>query len=142
MIKNNMRSFYERRFILTFSLLLVLNIPLVVIYYYGSIWPGTWKHTVILAARIYESEEGIYKIKRVAGNSTTNGTSFVTVVTCMFRSGRETHSRENFEKWSTTMIKSMGSPLVAFVDVAWADLFATRLSQANLSGETYSFKLI
>lgn len=117
----------NRKFIIIISLILFLNLILVIFYNNSRAWIK-----INSIPNVYETREGVYLIKYV-GNR--NITSFSTVVTCLFRTARSKHSNLAYSKWSHTLIKSLSSPLIAFVDVTWADFFIEKLTAANLTGK-------
>lgn len=61
-------------------------------------------------------------------------TSYSTVVTTLFLFGKSKHSSSNYDEWSNTMIKSLGVPIVAFIDFNWEKSFLERAKQYNLTG--------
>lgn len=63
----------------------------------------------------------------------------ITIVTTLFHFNKSKHSDSDYDKWSETMIKSLASPFVAFVDNYWADTFIKRCNQYNLTGTLDDF---
>ena len=61
-------------------------------------------------------------------------TSHTTIVTSLFLFRKSKHSRNDYDKWSNTMIKSMGAPFVAFIDFNWEKRFLDRSKKNNLTG--------
>ena len=59
---------------------------------------------------------------------------YTTVVTTLFLFGKSKHSRDDYERWSNTMIKSIGAPIVAVVDFNWEKRFIERARLYNLTG--------
>lgn len=62
-------------------------------------------------------------------------TSYSTVVTTLFLFGKSKHSSSNYDEWSNTMIKSLGAPIVAFIDFNWEKSFLERAKQYNVTGK-------
>ena len=60
--------------------------------------------------------------------------SFITVVTALFLFNKSKHSNSSYDNWSHTMIKSIGVPMVAFVDNKTAPIFIQRCISNNITG--------
>ena len=69
-------------------------------------------------------------------------TSYTTVVTTLFQFGKSKHSSGDYDVWSTTMIKSLGAPIVAFIDFNWEKKFLERAKEFNLTGNTVIYYLL
>ena len=61
-------------------------------------------------------------------------TSYITVVTTLFLFGRSKHSKNQYGAWSNTMLKSLGAPIVAFIDFNWEQKFIERCRENNITG--------
>ena len=61
-------------------------------------------------------------------------TSYITVITTLFYFGKCKHTNRDYDKWSKTMIKSMGVPIVAFIDFNWEKKFLERSKKYNITG--------
>lgn len=57
-----------------------------------------------------------------------------TVVTTLFHFEKSKHADSSYEKWSDTMLASMGGPIIAYVDHYWADKFIEKCKSYNLTG--------
>lgn len=65
--------------------------------------------------------------------------SFTTVITTLFDLKKSKHKQNEYDKWSETMLKSMGAPLVAYVDNFWAEKFIKRCNELNLTGKVFNY---
>lgn len=63
--------------------------------------------------------------------------SYSTVVTTLFLFKKSKHTIINYETWSTTMIKSLGVPIVAFIDYNWEKSILKKAKKYNLTGKLY-----
>jgi len=86
---------------------------------------------------ITNSEYSIYEIKHL-GNP--KHISLTTVVTTLFRFSKSKHASDAYDEWSKTMIKSMGAPIVAFIDYNWANKFIERCKLNNITGNNTLYK--
>ena len=59
---------------------------------------------------------------------------YTTIVTTLFLFGKSKHSKDDYDRWSNTMIKSIGAPIVAIVDYNWEKKFIERARHYNLTG--------
>jgi hypothetical protein len=76
----------------------------------------------------------IYRVVTL-GESKKNVKNHVTVVTTLFQFGKSKHPIEFYEMWSENMIKSLGTPFVAFVDFNWSHKFIKKCKEQNLTGK-------
>ena len=87
---------------------------------------------------IYGRSETLLFVNRNNGKTVYLGdlqrTCYTTVVTTLFLFGKSKHSREDYDRWSNTMIKSIGAPIVAIVDFNWEKKFIERARLYNLTG--------
>lgn len=71
-------------------------------------------------------------------NSNTSSTSPITIVTTLFRFNKAKHTKEDYLKWAHTMLESLGSPFIAFVDPISAKFFqqyfTSNNSKINING--------
>lgn len=82
----------------------------------------------------------IYEIVKLGDENRTN-TSYVTLVFAQFKFKKSKHSIESYENWSDVMMKSFGSPFVAFVDYNWSEKFIKKIQELNLTGREIFFYL-
>ena len=66
-----------------------------------------------------------------------NTESNVTIVTMLIKIPKSKHSNEDYKKWSSIMIDSLGVPFVAYVDEYWSESFIKRCRERNLNGIVY-----
>lgn len=74
---------------------------------------------------------------RYIGNQSIE--SFGTVITILFHFNKSKHKSDEYEKWSEAMIKSIGAPMVAYVDDFWANKLIKLCIKQNLIGNRISF---
>ena len=104
-------------------------------------------HKILFICSILLVLEFIYKLNGrseiilfVNNNSKTvylgdlQRTCYTTVVTTLFLFDKSKHSKDDYERWSNTMIKSIGAPIVAIVDYNWEKKFIERARHYNLTG--------
>lgn len=61
--------------------------------------------------------------------------SYTTIVTTLFLFEKSKHSSKEYNIWTNAMLKSLGVPIVAFVDYNWEKTFLERSKQNNLTGD-------
>ena len=66
-----------------------------------------------------------------------NTTSNVTIVTMLLKIPKSKHSNDDYKKWSSTMIHSIGVPFVAYIDVYWSESFIKLCRERKLNGIVY-----
>lgn len=60
--------------------------------------------------------------------------SYTTVLTTMYYFGKSKHSKKDYEKWSGTMTRSIGAPIVAYIDTKVEEKMIKRFRDYNLTG--------
>ena len=60
--------------------------------------------------------------------------SHTTVLTTMYYFGKSKHSKKDYEKWSGTMTRSIGAPIVAYIDTKVEEKMIKRFRDYNLTG--------
>lgn len=125
----NLKKFFGIKFII-FNVLLVVYALSVVFYHYETIWTNSLK------IKSKKTSVNKYEIKYFGEQ---NQTSYVTLVTSLFQPDKSKHSPRDYEKWTDTMLKSIGSPIVAFVDVQWSDFVVRQFTANNLTGKQIFF---
>lgn len=70
------------------------------------------------------------------GNNRSAG---ITIVTLMFQFNKSKHSNAQYDHWSNTMMASLSSPFVAYVDNFWSKVFIERCNRYNLTGNKTNF---
>ena len=60
--------------------------------------------------------------------------SYTTVLTTMYFFGKSKHSKKDYEKWSGTMTRSIGAPIVAYIDTKVEEKMIKRFRDYNLTG--------
>ena len=64
-----------------------------------------------------------------------NRTSYTTIVTTLFIfSINKKRSNSSYYEWSGRMIKSLGAPVVAYIDYSLEEVFTKRFQKSNLTG--------
>ena len=78
--------------------------------------------------------QNIYKIIQINGSKSTN---LITIVSIFFSFEKSKHTKEEYKIWCETFLKSISSPLVAFIDYKSLDLFNRTIREQNLTATFY-----
>lgn len=129
MIKLAIKRNKFQHFFYISTLIIILYISL--IYIFEKKWP-----TSIIRVEKFDEIDATksYEIVRLGD---LGKSSFVTIVTSFFRFEKAKHSQDNYTIWSRTMLNSLNSPLVAFVDHKSAPMFIQTCQKRNLSVTIY-----
>ena len=79
------------------------------------------------------------KMVRIGKENTINN---VTIVTMLIKIPKSKHSNEDYNKWSSKMIDSIGVPFVAYIDEYWSESFIKLCRERKLNGIVYIIKNI
>lgn len=84
-------------------------------------------HLKLYRRNINNSNDKIIQIGKL------NETSNITIITTMFKIPKSKHSTKDYKKWSAKFFSSLGSPLVAYVDEFWSEIFIKECILRNLN---------
>ena len=118
--KNKNRNVY-----LFFALFLSQVLCLVVFFYF---YYQTLQSTYFVL-----KEKSPFQVVHLGDHTTI--TSFATVVTALYRFNESKHTSQSYDIWSQILIKSIGVPLVAFLDNETAQSFIPQCILNNITGQ-------
>ena len=120
-----------------YSKITLIAFLLTVIYFIASkSWTNDdYKEIPLQNDIIYVKKGNIYEIFRFGNIDNTNNA--VTIVSIYFSFDKSKHSKEEYKIWCETFLKSISSPLVAFIDYKSLDLFNKTIREQNLTATLY-----
>lgn len=106
--------------------------------YYGLIYnqKSPQKQLQILVSQTTTQAPGelpssVLEIKYIGNQSRE---SFTTVLSTLFYFKKSKHNPRKYKEWSNKMLKSLGAPLIMYVDSYWADYVITKCIENNITG--------